>query len=98
MNYGFGTYLKEYLEFNNISQTEFANRLNITQKHMNEILNGKSDITLEMAANIHELTKISRIQKICNRIYIKKIWKYRRIRQSIKKRIFFKRIRKKKMD
>ena len=58
MNYGFGTYLKEYLEFNNISQTEFANRLNITQKHMNEILNGKSDITLDMAANLHELTKI----------------------------------------
>ena len=57
-NSGFGKYLKEYLEFNNISQSEFATRLGITQKHMNEILNGKTDITLEMAANIEKLTSI----------------------------------------
>ena len=49
---GFGKYLKEYLEFNNLSQTEFASRLGITQKHMNEILNGKMSITLERAAQI----------------------------------------------
>ena len=41
----FGKYLKDYLEFNNISQTEFAMRMGITQKHMNEILNGKANIT-----------------------------------------------------
>ncbi len=58
MNSGFGKYLKDYLEFYNISQTEFANRLGITQKHMNEILNCKADITLEMAVNIERLTKI----------------------------------------
>ena len=58
MSSGFGKFLKEYLEFNNISQTEFATRLNITQKHMNEILNGKSDITLEMAASIEKITSI----------------------------------------
>ena len=55
----FGKYLKDYLEFNNISQTEFAMRMGITQKHMNEILNGKSNITLEMAANIERLTGIN---------------------------------------
>ena len=54
----FGQYLKDYLESCNISQTEFALRLGITQKHMNEILNGKTNITLEMAANIERLTKI----------------------------------------
>lgn len=59
MNNGFGKFLKDYLEFFNISQSEFASRLNITQKHMNEILNGKSDITLDMAANIEKLTDIS---------------------------------------
>lgn len=59
MNSGFGKYLKDYLEFYNISQTEFASRLNITQKHMNEILNGKADITLEIAANIEKLTDVS---------------------------------------
>ena len=54
----FGQYLKDYLEYNKISQTEFALRLGITQKHINEILNGKAKITLEMAANIERLTNI----------------------------------------
>ena len=55
----FGKYLKDYLEFNNISQSEFAMRMGITQKHMNEILNGKTNITLEMAGNIERLSGIS---------------------------------------
>ena len=55
----FGKYLKDYLEFNNISQSEFAIRMGITQKHMNELLNGKTNITLDMAANIERLTGIS---------------------------------------
>ena len=54
----FGKYLKDYLEYNNISQTEFATRIGITQKHMNEIINGKTRITLEMALNIDRLTVI----------------------------------------
>lgn len=54
----FGKYLKDYLEFNHISQSEFAMRMGITQKHMNELLNGKTNITLEMAANIERLTGI----------------------------------------
>lgn len=54
----FGKYLKDYLEYNNISQTEFATRIGITQKHMNEIINGKTRITLEMAGNIERLTGI----------------------------------------
>ena len=56
--YSFGSYLKDYLEHENISQTEFSIRLGITQKHMNEILNGKKSITLEMAGNIERLTGI----------------------------------------
>lgn len=55
----FGKYLKDYLEFNHISQSEFAMRMGITQKHMNELLNGKTNITLEMAANIERLTGIN---------------------------------------
>lgn len=55
---GFGKYLKEYLEFNNISQTEFASRLGVTQKHMNELLNGKTAITLGRATEIYNLTGI----------------------------------------
>lgn len=55
----FGEYLKDYLEYYNISQSEFASRLGVTQKHMNEIINGKTNITLEMAATIERLTGIS---------------------------------------
>lgn len=55
---GFADYLKEYLEFNNISQTDFASRLGISKKHMNELLNGKAPITLERAAQIYHLTNI----------------------------------------
>lgn len=55
---GFSRYLKDYLEFNNISQTEFASRLGVSQKHMNELLNGKMSITLERAAQIYHLTNI----------------------------------------
>ena len=48
----FGKYLKDYLEYSNISQTEFAMRMGITQKHMNEILNGKSkDVMLSQIEN-----------------------------------------------
>ncbi len=54
----FGKYLKDYLEFNNILQSELAMRMGITQKHMNELLNGKANITLEMAATIERLTGI----------------------------------------
>ena len=56
--HSFGSYLKDYLEYENISQTEFSKRLGITQKHMNEILNGNKNITLEMAGNIERLTGI----------------------------------------
>lgn len=54
----FGLYLKDYLENARVSQTEFSDRLGITQKHMNEILNGKKNITLDMAGNIERLTGI----------------------------------------
>ena len=36
---GFGSMLNDYLEYHKISQTEFADRLGISQKHMNEIIN-----------------------------------------------------------
>ena len=55
----FGHYLKDYLEARDISQSEFATRLGISQKHMNEILNGKKNVTIEMAANIERLTGIN---------------------------------------
>ena len=55
----FGNYLRDYLEARDISQSEFATRIGVTQKHMNEILNGKTGITIEMVGNIERLTGIS---------------------------------------
>ncbi len=55
----FGNYLRDYLEARDISQSEFATRIGVTQKHMNEILNGKTGINIEMAGNIERLTGIS---------------------------------------
>lgn len=72
----FGKYLKDYLEFYHISQSEFAMRMGITQKHMNEVLNGKTNITLEMAGNIERLTGI-------NSNFIINIENSRKIKKSI---------------
>ena len=55
---GFGSFLKDYLEFYKISQSDFADRLGITQKHMNEIINGKTRLTTELIVSISILTDI----------------------------------------
>lgn len=81
MSSGFGKHLKEYLEFYNISQTEFATRLNITQKHMNEILNGKTDISLDIALAIQNLTDIP-VEFIIKSEYKKKIENYLYLKYS----------------
>jgi HTH-type transcriptional regulator / antitoxin HigA len=72
----FGLYLKDYLEDARISQTDFSNRLGITQKHMNEILNGKKNITMEMAGNIERLTGI-------DAKFIMKIENSRKLRENL---------------
>ncbi len=55
---GFGSMLKDYLDYHKISQTDFALRLGISTKHMNEIINGNSDISLELMHAINLLTGI----------------------------------------
>ena len=55
---GFGSMLRDYLEYNKISQTDFADRLGISQKHMNEIINDKTSISLELMMAISLLTDI----------------------------------------
>lgn len=54
----FKDYLKDYLEFNNITNKDFANRIGITQKHLIEILSGESDISLNIAGKISMVTDI----------------------------------------
>ena len=55
---GFGSMLEDYLDYYKISQSEFADRLGITQKHMNEIINGKTKISPELMVVISLLTDI----------------------------------------
>lgn len=55
---GFGSMLRDYLEYYKISQSEFADRLGITQKHMNEMINGKTKISPELMILISLLTDI----------------------------------------
>ena len=54
----FKDYLKDYLEFNNISNKDFANRIGITPKHLIDILSGECDISLGVAENISMVTQI----------------------------------------
>ena len=55
---GFGSMLKDYLEFYKISQTDFADRLGISTKHMNEILSGKTNISEDLMLGISLITDI----------------------------------------
>lgn len=57
-NIRFKDYLKDYLEFNNITNKDFANRIGITPKHLIEILSGESDISFNIAENISIVTDI----------------------------------------
>lgn len=55
---GFGSMLNDYLEYHKISQTEFADRLGISQKHMNEIINDKTNLSVDLIIAISLLTNI----------------------------------------
>lgn len=47
-----GATLKEQLEERNMTQTEFASMLGITQKHMSNLIHGKTALTQEMARKL----------------------------------------------
>ena len=55
---GFGSFLKDYLEHYNISQVEFAERLDISTKHLSEILNKNIDISNDLMVAISLITNI----------------------------------------
>lgn len=54
----FKDYLIDYLEYNNITNKEFANRINITPKHLIDILSGERDISSQIITNISLVTNI----------------------------------------
>ena len=55
---GFGSLLRDYLTYYKISQTDFAERLGITKKHLNNIINGKVGISEELMVAISLITDI----------------------------------------
>ena len=83
---GFGSILKDYLKFYKISQADFANRLNITQKHLNEILNKNVDISSELMIAISLITDID-IDLIVFAETRKSIYKYLNNRFKTEKEI-----------
>ena len=84
--YGFGSLLRRYLEFNHISQSEFADRIGITQKHINEIINNKCEISLELMMVISLLTDID-INTIVGMEQEKRIYKYLKSKYKTEKEI-----------
>ena len=55
---GFGNMLKDYLEYYKISQTDFADRIGVSNKHMNEILNENTNISESVMLAISLITDI----------------------------------------
>lgn len=55
----FKDYLKDYLEYNNITNKDFANRIGITPKHLIDILSGNRDLSSQLVENISLVTSIS---------------------------------------
>ncbi len=54
----FKDFLIDYLEFNNITNKDFANRIGITPKHMVDILSGEANISGDIANKISIVTDI----------------------------------------
>ena len=55
---GFGSLLRDYLDYYKISQTDFADRLGISKKHLNNIINGKVGISEELMIAISLIADI----------------------------------------
>ena len=47
-----GYYIKEMLEYEEMSQTELASRLQISEKDMSELLHGKTNLSDDMAMKL----------------------------------------------
>ena len=56
--FGFGSLLKDYLDYYNISIKEFSDKLNITENELNNILNNNIGIDEKLMNNISKLTSI----------------------------------------
>ena len=56
--FGFGSLLKDYLDYYNISIKKFSGELNITENELNNIINNTTEINEGLMNNINRLTNI----------------------------------------
>ena len=56
--FGFGSLLKDYLDYHNISIKEFSDKLNISKNKLNNILNNSVGIEEKLISKINRLTNI----------------------------------------
>lgn len=54
-----GSYVEDILEDLNITQKEFANRLNTTEKSLSKLINGEDNLSNEMSYKLSKLTGVS---------------------------------------
>ena len=57
---GFGSLLKDYLDYYKISRINFAKSLGISKKELNDILSGKTNINNDLIENISLITNIDK--------------------------------------
>ena len=50
-----GEHLKDYLDSQGMSQTEFCRRAGVSEKHVSQIISGKAGITADMAVTIEQV-------------------------------------------
>lgn len=53
-----GEYLEEWAQDNGVKQGELAERLGVSRKHVNEVINGRAGISPDMAARLEMVTGI----------------------------------------
>lgn len=53
-----GDYIEEWLEDNNIKAAELARRMNVTRKHVSELIHGKAPVTPRIALALERVTGV----------------------------------------
>lgn len=53
-----GATIREQLEFRDVSQKDFAKRMDLTEKHISQLINGKAELTQEVALRLEAVLGI----------------------------------------
>lgn len=71
-----GKHIKDYLEDEEMSQTEFSKRMDISKGQVTKLINGEVDLTENMITRLSDVTGISKeYWRHLNNIYLEKSMK-----------------------